>query len=104
MKSAQPRSTAVTCLIRPPTVSSLTVVRCLACSSVRPRAVQAQEVPVLSQRRQQVGALAVGGGWPPWALTARSSVLVVMVWSFRGLQAGSRSRSKLTLRAIAATF
>src|ERR1700733_9178755 len=37
MKPAQFRSTAVTCLIRPPSVSSLTVVRWRACSSVRSR-------------------------------------------------------------------
>src|SRR3984885_1739903 len=39
MKPAQFRSTAVTCLIRPPSVNSLTVVRCRACSSVRSRVV-----------------------------------------------------------------
>ena len=40
MKFTQPCSAAVTCLIRPPRHSSLTVVRCRACSSVRPLAVK----------------------------------------------------------------
>lgn len=37
MKSAQPRSTDVTCLINPPRHSALTVVCFPACSSVRSR-------------------------------------------------------------------
>src|SRR5215469_760081 len=53
MNLAQFRSTAVTCLIRPPRVSSLTVVRCRACSSVRSRVVnrsQCLALPSITSR------------------------------------------------------
>src|SRR5580693_3403390 len=64
MKPAQFRSTAVTCLIRPPRVSSLAVVRCRACSSVRSRVVN---------RRKCLALASVA------STSARSPVRVVVV-------------------------
>ncbi|CAM5700172.1 hypothetical protein SALBM311S_02532 [Streptomyces alboniger] len=69
MKSAQFRSTDVTCLIRPPRHSSLAVVRCPACSSVRSR--------VVKRRKRRLWARAS-------SRSVRSSVVMACVVSVMG--------------------
>src|ERR1035437_5166175 len=105
MKFTQPCSAAVTCLIRPPRHSSLTVVRCLAWSSVRPRVVKRRKSRFLARvasRSARSASAKDAAAWRPAARSPVIGVLVVMFWAFRGCGAGFRSRSKPTLRAIAA--
>ena len=80
-KSAQFRSTSVTCLTRPPRVSSLAVVRRPACSSVRSRVVKRRKCRLEASAASRSARSPPAGGLAG-SLTAGSpalGVLVVMV-------------------------